>query len=318
MGPEQFWNENEEKVNNFDEFEQLINDVFVKGPQRNRVFAWRGHADASWPLHSLLYRRLYWTSKRLPEERDLYRQEGLILADLHRWGLHMTSGLGRLSVLNQLATLQHYGAPTRLIDVSFNPWIGTWFAVEEKRENGITVNEDVDGRVFAIDVTNRLINEHDEYRKWEDELQRPWRVGQPLSKPTKEQKIEYRKWCTKVFAWRPPHFDNRIAAQNGGFVMGGVPISSGPEGPNQWPRAEGTWKIKEVRESTSLSLRPNMLKAKRGPISQDAIYTIRITAQAKQEIRERLENLFGYEHRTIYPDYPGFAEFGTPALKRHP
>jgi len=318
LNPDDFWSPNEETVNSFDELEKLMNEVFAKGPQKGRVFAWRGHVDACWPLHSSLYRRLNWTTGRLPTERELYRQEGSILADLHRWGLHMTSALGRLSVLNQLATLQHYGAPTRLIDVTFNPWIGVWFAVEEKRQNGELVKENVDGRLFAIDVTDRLINENKRLREWEDDFRRPWRIGQPDGDQDEDGKEQYQSWCTKVFAWRPPHFDGRIAAQNGGFVIGGVPMSYGPDGPNQWPKDGGSWKIDEVRQSTSLSLRPNKLRVKRGKISQDAVYSIRIGARAKNEIRRRLESLFGYEHRTIYPDYSGFADFGVQKLKSTP
>jgi hypothetical protein len=34
---------------------------------------------------------------------------------------------------------------------------------------------EVDGRLFAIDITDRLINERGEYRGWEDELHRPWK-----------------------------------------------------------------------------------------------------------------------------------------------
>jgi hypothetical protein len=47
-------------------------------------------------------------------------------------------------------------------------------------------------------------------------------------------------------------------------------------------------------------------------------FTFRITAAAKKEIRDRLTTVFGYSHATIYPDYPGFAEFGTPLLRDEP
>ena len=31
----------------------------------------------------------------------------------------------------------------------------------------------------------------------------------------------------------------------------------------------------------------------------------------KEEISRRLERLYGYEYRTIYPDFMGFASFGV-------
>ncbi len=318
MNPEEFWSPYEVEINSFDDLYQVIEKVFKKWSSKNKLFAWRGQVDSSWPLHSSLYRRLMWTNKSIPEERDLYRKEGDILKKVHRWGLHVSGNVGRLSVLNQLASLQHYGAPTRMIDVTFNPWIGAWFAVEQKWNNGEEIFQEKDARLFAIDVTDRLINEKKEFRNWEDELKRPW--PKPATKEAlDEEKKLYSLWCTKVFAWKPPHFDSRIAAQNGGFIFGGVPLSRGPEGPNQWPKdGAGRWKIEEVRKATSISIRPHKLDAKRGGVTQDAVYSFRISSNAKAEIRRQLEKNFGYNHSTIYPDFTGFSLFGTPDLKTSP
>ncbi len=320
MDIESFWGPYETTISSYDELVDCINKVFRKWNSKNKLFAWRGQINASWPLHSSLYRRLLWTKGDLLDERDLYKKEGAILAEVHRWGLHMSPSLGRLSILNQLAALQHYGAPTRMIDVTFNPWIGVWFAVEPKRENGEPVYENIDARLFAIDVTNRLINESQDYREWEDAYKRPW-IGDPDKNASKNERDAYKTWCAKVFAWKPPHFDSRIAAQNGGFIFGGVPLSTGPEGPNQWPKGpegKGYWKIDEVRAAISVSLRPHKLDVQRGGVSQDAVYTFRIRANAKQEIRERLQKQFGYKHSTIYPDFTGFSQFGTPDIRTSP
>lgn len=241
----------------------------------------------------------------------------------------MSGQHGRLSILNQLATIQHYGAPTRLIDVSFNAWIGTWFVVEQQLVNGGDRKQGVDGRVFAIDVTDTLINEDATRRTWEDDLQRPWRKGHPWSETMKgsdtsdaknEFRDRYKEWCTTVFAWRPSHFFNRIAAQNGGFIMGGAPLSTGPrDRQHHWPHVNGGyWSMQEVRNAMSVAVHPNQLGATRGRISLSAVYTIRISATAKSEIRRRLKSLFGYEHRTIYPDFSGFAQFGISNLRQSP
>lgn len=324
MRPSDFWSPTEEVVSSFSELQALLEDVFAKGPRTGRTFAWRGQLNADWALTSSLYRRLDWTLSRNPEESDLYNHEGRILADLHRWGLHMSADLGRLSILNQLATVQHYGAPTRMIDVSFNPWIGIWFAVEQRFDNAEEEFVDTDARVFAIDVTDSLINDNSQLRCWEDDMKRPWREGHPRSSSRNPaeggDREKYLEWCTRAFAWRPAHFDSRIAAQNGGFVLGGAPLSSGPGNrPNQWPKdGGGYWSMDEVRAATSISVHPNRLRTSRGRVSKSAVYTIRIRAEAKVEIRNRLQSLFGYEHRTLYPDFTGFAEFGTPKIKSRP
>lgn len=320
MTAESFWRPNEHVIESYKGLVTVIDEVFTKWASRRKVFAWRGQVDASWPLYSSLYRRLAWHQQHAaPEENDLHEAEGTILADVHRWGLHAPNGMGRLSVLGQLATLQHYGAPTRLIDVTFNPWIAAWFAVEEKWNNGERVHVDADARLFAVDVTDRLINEQPAYRKWEDSLARPW--PRPLVTPvTSAKRKKYQRWCTTVLAWRPARLDARIAAQDGGFLFGGVPVSQGPTGPEQW--SKGTtgsfWKIAEVRKATSLALHPHKLRTVHGGVAKNAVYSFRILAAAKGEIRQRLERNFDYTHRTIYPDFTGFALFGTPKLRSRP
>jgi len=326
MNVADFWAPWEKKVASFDKAIEVIHGVFDTWSDRGSVFAWRGHVNASWPLHSSLYRRLAWTSTAAtaPLEKSLDAKEGEILVDVHRWGLHV-GNQGRLAILPQLAILQHYGAPTRLIDVTFNPLIGLWFAVEEKWDNGALRDEDKDGRLFAIDVTKRLINEDDEKRSWEDEIRRPWPspVHKASSGLTKaEHQTEFKRWQTSTHAWRPSTLDGRIAAQNGGFVFGGVPSSSGPDGPLQWPKgtspSDGMWKIDEVRQCTSLAMRVHKLDPGGGRAAGNAMYTLLIDAAAKAPIRKKLQDLYGYRHSTIYPDYTGFAQFGVPTLKSRP
>ena len=142
-----------ETIQDFQAIDDLLNRLSQRWLDQERQFAWRGVADASFPLHSSLYRRLYWQRLRQdqsepPSEHDLAEAEDRVLASARRWGLH-NGAHGRLSLLNQLAMLQHFGAPTRLVDVTLNAYIGLWFAVEK--------DDDRDGRLFAVDVTSRLI-----------------------------------------------------------------------------------------------------------------------------------------------------------------
>jgi hypothetical protein len=322
MNADNYWTPFEETIDSYEELFERLNTVLVKWASKNRVFAWRGQVQADWPLHSSLYRRQNWTSKASspPEEADIYKAETDILADLHRWGLHVSPTVGRISILNQLATLQHYGAPTRLIDVTFNPWIAAWFATEMKQENSLKPYEEMDARLFAVDVTQNTISERDELRDWEDDLHRPWPQPARKGDSDKNRNISHR-WTSEVYAWKPPRFDGRMAAQNGGFIFGGVPSTSGADGKktNSYPKlAKGNWKINEVRSSTSLALRPHKLNTIKGGVSNGAVYSFRISAKAKSEIRERLEKGYSYKHATIYPDYTGFAQHACSHLRTRP
>jgi hypothetical protein len=312
MSAQKFWEPFEEEITSFEGLVEIIERTMEKAVAHGNQFAWRGQVDASWALHSSLYRRVCLTNAATADEDDLFKQETQILTELHRWGLHNPPLHGRLSVLHQLAMLQHYGSPTRLIDITFNAWVAVWFAVEKKWSNGSVVHEDKDARLFAIDVTDRLINENQAYRGWEDELSRSWKPGD----------FDKKEWTTSVFAWKPPAIDARIFAQNGGFLLGGVPASSRPNGKKfQFPKSpknsDGCWKIEDGRKACCLAIRPHAFDPLRGGVQTGALYTFRISAEAKAPIRDRLEKMFGYKHSTIYPDYTGFSSFGTPQLKNY-
>ena len=311
----QFWAPWEITADSFEQVQESVYGVFEKWSERGAVFAWRGQVDASWSLHSSLYRRMLWSSAQAgpPTEASVAETERQILANVHRWGLHMGE-YGRLSVLNQLAMLQHYGAPTRLIDITFNPWIGLWFAVQQRQADSANAQPDV--RLFAFDVTSRLINERGpDLRGWEDDLHIPW--PRPVSSADDEWQA-YRDWITSAYAWSPARFHPRLAAQNGGFLLGGVPST----GVIVWPKTTSPdserWTIDDVRRATSVAMRVHKIAPAAGGPQADAMYTIRIRAAAVPAIRERLQERFGYQPATIYPDFPGFADFGTPTLRRTP
>ena len=317
MDIEAFFRPWETSIGSFDEINERLTNLFEDWIARGRVFAWRGVVDASWPLHSSLYRRLLWTSTgaKAPDEPRLLVKESEVLRSVHQWGLH-NGARGRLSALAQLATLQHFGAPTRMIDVTLNAYIGLWFAVQPLLLDGMPGTEELDGRLFAIDITNRLINDRDEFRDWEDQLHRPWKR---LNEDETEDLDWRNEWCGQTWAWRPPAFEARIAAQNGAFLFGGVPrVGVGVAWPTRGESAKTNWGVDEVRRCVSVPLRFHVAEPLAGGVPKEngqPAYTFRIKAHAKPEIRERLRTLFGFQHSTIYPDFPGFAGYAEPFLR---
>lgn len=99
----------------------------------NAGWAFRGQADASWPLESSLTRYLKTfggsPAEWMPRERH---------------GLHTFKRKAHLllprtpdedETLEWLALMQHHGAPTRLLDFSWSPYVAAFFALEKATAN---------------------------------------------------------------------------------------------------------------------------------------------------------------------------------------
>ncbi|MFP1824537.1 FRG domain-containing protein [Lonsdalea quercina] len=331
-----FWSNYEVKANNYEELHNHISSVSNMARKQSRIIVWRGQINADWPLTSKLYREFKKNNPRRITEKAFSKIEQEILVELRRWGLHSQKNGGRLSVLSQLAILQHFGTPTRLIDITFNALVGAFFATEYSENE-----EKNDGRLFAIDITDRLINENKSLRDWEDSLDTPWSDSFKKSQfqAVKRNRMivnenEYMsnwdyEWTSHYYAWKPPALDARIAAQNGGFIFGGVVGSVMREGyidytkkqsqgsfqianPNAKLDGKDWLSIDKVRDLTCLAIKPQSIpSSSMRKNTKNAVYSIKISSNAKKNIREHLNNIYGYTHANIYPDFPGFSSHGV-------
>ena len=101
-----------------------------------RDWAFRGHSRFSessgqdWLLESTLHRFLRSHAKKVDKAKSWYPRER---DQLTRFRASAHSYLGHLphdnDPLSWLALMQHYGAPTRLLDFSFNPAVALYFAL---------------------------------------------------------------------------------------------------------------------------------------------------------------------------------------------
>lgn len=119
------------RIESWTHFDEVISEL----PRNHWVF--RGHTDASWFPNTSLYRAF----------EDAYKIKGLTgkirnfaknthekyLIDKFQRNAHLY--FPNLPLKNQplewLAIMQHYGAPTRLLDVTLSPHIAAYFALEK-------------------------------------------------------------------------------------------------------------------------------------------------------------------------------------------
>ncbi len=111
-------------------------DKTVSG-MRNREWIFRGQSDAVWGLESSLYRTFKYTeeltklSRGRPKKIARNRHEELAIERfINTAHLYLDYRPPKKQVLEWLAIMQHYGAPTRLIDFTFSPYVAAYFALE--------------------------------------------------------------------------------------------------------------------------------------------------------------------------------------------
>jgi hypothetical protein len=117
------------RLESWEAFLQLI----TKPPYSN--WAFRGERDERWPLYSSLSRYL----QNFGVARDAWpEQEGRILRIFKRKAHQfLDKPPGPDDDFQWMALMQHHGAPTRLIDFTWSPYVAAFFALERTLADGV-------------------------------------------------------------------------------------------------------------------------------------------------------------------------------------
>jgi hypothetical protein len=161
----------------------------------------RGHSDASWKLTPKLYRKEF-----------LGADENEIRAEFKSRALQLIQGRIPSTELDWYFLMQHYGAPTRLLDWTENPLAALYFAVanHDGKKNAA---------IWIMDPTwlNKQLGKDIEGAMLPD-----WVEAEPYL-PTLEEAFEGRTVrVRRPAAIEPAHVDRRLAAQASRFVIFGT------------------------------------------------------------------------------------------------
>jgi len=320
--PGDYFADQEALVGSMSDLNQVIHRLTDKA--QSIPLVWRGQQNADWGLHSSLFRQLAALKGVVPPEdkptgvQPYPSEDDMVVAERAILRVARESWrFGQMTAMETLARLQHQGAPTRLLDVTRNPYIAAWFAVEANDEH-----DDADARLFALGTEPMRKAPEGESTKVShaalssaltQSFEPFWHA---FDSPEMRQKLDWGTGSNRL-VWVPPEYDPRIAAQNAAFVLDGVPMFTRRVS-RYFKTSDGhSWTKADLLASASIYAR--MYSTTRKPPYNGAhiapSFSIRIRADAKPEIRRMLERWFGYSRATIYPDFGGLSQHITRAFR---
>ena len=232
--------------------------VASKGEGRQLWF--RGQRSAKWLLRPLFHRDEYADAVE-SEVRLEFESHSLQLA---------TPGIGR-GKWEMYFLMQHYGAPTRLLDWTSSPLAGLYFASSYEARN--IINDNATVWVFDPWHWNSL-----HFSNLSGPALPGWLETEPylqdIEEACDEEKIQ-KRWPIAI---DPPSIDRRIASQSARFLLFG--------------------------KAPDLIKAADMTDAKKRENKRSRLAQIIIAAERLERIRCELDDL-GINQRFLFPDLQG-------------
>jgi len=267
-------------------------------PSVSSMTFYRGQANSEWSLSPKLYRE------------GLFEKESVLISELIRRAPESFTGMSRLDTL---VKMQHYGLPTRMLDMTQNPLVALFFACYG---NGEMEN---DGALYifpslpvhrhesnSISIIMKYVFEYSGMKlhieKFAEDVQSSCSQDASHEKKYEEEPRIISRLEVPRYAVLPSMANARIAHQHGSFMLFGmkekkVEVSKNPGtlgrkylhfSPVQPKRAEELWHIAQV---------------------------LRVPSKAKSSILNDLA-LLGITKGNLFPELDAKAEFVTRLVER--
>ena len=189
---------------NLDSWDSL-RDMLVS--KQFRGWAFRGQADASWKLFSSLSR--YLLQNRV-NPKAWEQQESRILRIFRRKAhLFLAQPPSESDSFEWLSIMQHHGAPTRLLDFTWSPYVAAFFALQHATKAAAI------WAIFPPELLDEKYRTTIADQRTSVEEIGPWVIGNYESIFIKNNR-------SIVVIGEPHRMNQRLIAQSGTFAMPGV------------------------------------------------------------------------------------------------
>lgn len=248
----------------------------VRGDASSLTF-YRGQADASWKLQPRLYRE------------KLHLEEQNMIGD----ALHLLpTEFSGASDFRILAKMQHYGLPTRLLDVTSNPLVALYFAC--------LGHEDKDGTVFIfpnlptfrehgymVPIAMQFVFRERWKRMCLQDFASVTQHYYPIAPKDQDEAMKsvMHALCLSYVAVLAPHDNARLQAQSGAFLLFGMDEESRMISDNPGTRGKYYVDFRPAEDSSGIGL---SIEASRVP---EGGLKLRVPASAKNALLRELDNV---------------------------
>jgi hypothetical protein len=193
----------------------------IESTEAYKNWAFRGQSDAEWPLAPSLSRHVQLT--RVHRDACPIQEQRTLRIFKRKAHLYLEKVPDPDDDFHWLALMQLHGAPTRLLDFTWSPYVAAFFALNRAFE---------DSALWAIN-TARLWLTHDAHPElgMDHERMNP-------RQPGNLQKYFFSNTGSFVWYGEPFVMTRRLVAQSGTFLVPGTLFASIDEIISHYPRAE--------------------------------------------------------------------------------
>ena len=257
----------------------------------------RGQANANWLLSPSLYRQ------------NLFEAENLLLTEIK----HICPNEFGDNRFDSLVKMQHFGMPTRLLDVTTNPLVSLYFACESSEQS----NEDGIVYIFPnmpvswsndplVDLVMDFVYDYFPRKMWIDQMldqsQKKYRNGSYRLMPdTIDSLLHY--LTIPAFAVMPAKTNERVEAQDGAFFVFGMHFSNREVSTNPGTIGRVYYNFEPIEIDNVQQI-------------WKKTETLRIPAAAKKGILNQLD-ILGINERKLFPDLSHQINHTVRTVKAH-